>query len=245
MRNPPHKSKWNLGRGTVQRNSRTCLSHEFPPTRWSPTEAKGTARKTLEGKNLVTSDGPLAKQGPSFPFRASPKPHAEQKKEGKRPASVPKRVPKANLCRSSARIRHTQRQKQAGANGRPRSGPADHSHYPQRLPGQLKSNATEAAEGGLSGSTSCAAQTWPVSMSEHRLADRARNSGTIRPSRTLKRSRGNPPSSVNFPCRPRRSTRGARREELQMALLRISNTQHDAQADVKRENATEVLVKNC
>ena len=135
------------------------------------------------------------------------------------------------------------RQQQAGSNGRPRSGPADRSHYPQRLPGQLKSNATEAAEGGLSGSTSCAAQTWPVSMSEHRLADRARNSGPIRPSRTLKRSRGNPPSSVNFPCRPRRSTRGARREELQMALLRISNTQHDAQADVKRENATEVLVR--
>ena len=137
------------------------------------------------------------------------------------------------------------RQKQAGANSRPRSGPAVHSHYPQRLPGQLKANATEAAEGGLSGSTSCAAQTWPVSMSEHRLADRAWNSGTIRPSRTLKRSRGNPPSSVNFPCRPRRSTRGARREELQMALLRITNTRHDAQADVKREIATEVLVKNC
>ena len=106
------------------------------------------------------------------------------------------------------------RQKQAGANSRPRSGPAVHSHYPQRLPGQLKSNATEAAEGGLFGSTSCAAQTWPVSMSEHRLADRARNSGTIRPSRSPKRSSGSPTSSVNFPLsapevNERRSTRRA------------------------------------
>lgn len=106
------------------------------------------------------------------------------------------------------------RQKQAGASGCPRSGTAARSHYPQRLPGQFKSNATEAAEGGLFGSTSCAAQTWPVSMSEHRLADRARNSSTIRPSRSPKQSSGIPTSSVNFPLSTpkadeRRSTRRA------------------------------------
>ena len=74
-----------------------------------PDRSQGDCSKNTRGENLVTSDGPLAKQGPSFPFRASPKLHAEQKKEGKRPASVPKRVPKANLCRSSARIRHAQK----------------------------------------------------------------------------------------------------------------------------------------
>ena len=83
----------------------TVLQSRVPSYPLVPDKSQGDCSTDTRGENIIASDGPLAKQGPGYPFRASPKPHAEQKKESKRPTSVPKRVPKANLCQSSARIR--------------------------------------------------------------------------------------------------------------------------------------------